>query len=76
MFWYVMYMRCGGAQLSIENTSQDMGGYFRLIYLTLNQNIRLFVLLLYVPVNSYGHVGRSVNLTTLFLGKLEQAVNQ
>ena len=26
--------------------------------------------------NSYVHGGRSVHLTTLFLGKLEQAVNQ
>ena len=31
----------------------------------------LFVLLLYVPVNSYGHGGRTVHLTT----QLEQAVN-
>ena len=36
----------------------------------------LFVFLLYVPVNSYGHGGRSVHLTHFFLGKFEQAVNQ
>ena len=36
----------------------------------------LFVLLCYGPVNSYGHGGRSVHLTTLFPGKLEQAINQ
>ena len=29
----------------------------------------LFVLLLYVKVNSYGHGGRSVDLTTLFPGQ-------
>ena len=29
----------------------------------------LFGLLLYVPVNSYGHVKRSVHQTTLFLGQ-------
>ena len=38
----------------------------------------LFVLLLYVPVSSYGHGGggRSVHQTTLFMGRPEQAVNQ
>ena len=34
-------------------------------------------LLLYIPVNSYGHVGTfSSPSHTFFLGKLEQAVNQ
>ena len=37
----------------------------------------LFVLLLYVPVNSYGHGGTvSSHNHTFFLGKLEQAVNE
>ena len=37
----------------------------------------LFVLLLHIPVNSYGHVGMvSSPSQTFFLGKLEQAVNQ
>ena len=36
-----------------------------------------FGLLLYIPVNSYGHVGTvSSPYHTFFLGKLEQAVNQ
>ena len=38
--------------------------------------IVLFVLLLHVQVNSYGPAGQSVHLTTFFLGKLEQAINQ
>ena len=37
----------------------------------------LFVLLLYIPVKSYGHVGMVVLLTTLYiLGMLEHAANQ
>ena len=37
----------------------------------------LFVLLLYVQVNSHGHAGMvSSPNHTFFLGKLEQAVNQ
>ena len=37
----------------------------------------LFVLLLYVPVNSYGHEGTvSSSNRTFFLGKLEKVVNQ
>ena len=37
----------------------------------------MFVLFLYVPVNSYGHAGMvSSPYHTFFLGKLEQAVNQ
>ena len=41
------------------------------------QFICLFVLLLNVPINSYGH-GETVSLPdhTFFLGKLEQVVNQ
>ena len=36
-----------------------------------------FGLLLYVPVNSYGHVGIvSSSNHTIFLGKLEQAINK
>ena len=37
----------------------------------------LFVLLLYIIVNSYGHVGMVISPNhTFFLGKLEQTVNQ
>ena len=37
----------------------------------------VFVLLLYIPVNSYGHVGTvSSPNHTFFLDKLEQVVNQ
>ena len=41
-------------------------------------SVCLFVLLLYVPVNSYGHfwMVSSPNHAHFFLGKLEQAVNQ
>ena len=37
----------------------------------------LFLLFVFVPVNSYGHVGTASSPNhTFFLGKLEQAVNQ
>ena len=37
----------------------------------------LFGLMLYVPVNSYGHVRTVSSFNhTFFLGKLEQAINQ
>ena len=37
----------------------------------------MFAVLIYVPVNSYGHFGMvSSPNHTLFLGKLEQAVKQ
>ena len=40
--------------------------------LTAKQKYYLLRLMLYLPVNSYGHVGKSVHLTTLFfVGKLD-----
>ena len=46
-------------------------------WLCMHVYLFLFVLLLYVPVKSYGHVGTvsSLNLS-IVLGKHEQAVNQ
>ena len=42
-----------------------------------NHSLILFVLLLHVPVNSYGHYGTvSSSNYTSFLGKLKQVVNQ
>ena len=43
----------------------------------ISQCFCLFGLILYTPVNSYGHVGRVSSLNhTIFLGKLDYAVNQ
>ena len=51
--------------------------YMVAIVQSIAYKIVLFVLLLYVPFNSYGH-GRMVSSPnhTFFLGKLEQTVNQ
>ena len=39
--------------------------------------LNFFCLILYVPVNSYGHVGTvSSPSNTFFLGKLDKVVNQ
>ena len=72
----------GGLAEEIKQTIETVGDVVR------NDRVKLgyvlFVFLLYVPVNSYGHGGtvsspkgeRSVHLTHFFLGKFEQAVNQ
>ena len=51
--------------------------YLYLVYLGL-LFVCLFVLLLYLPVNSYGHFGTvsSAIKPHFFMGKLEKAVNQ
>ena len=68
-----MLVRGGWAE-KIKQTIETVGDVVR------NDRVKLgyvlFVFLLYVPVNSYGHGGRSVHLTHFFLGKFEQAVNQ
>ena len=64
----------GGLAEEIKQTIETVGDVVR------NEREQLgyvlFVFLLYVPVNSYGHGGWSVHLTHFFLGKFEQAVNQ